>query len=94
MPTTDDVNGVLQRVGMIALFYYPEVHLDDPEYNLRGDIDWCIETLEDVSEADLGPIRDVVGRAIIDPTSVRQELFVTLVELAPREADQRSSDGV
>lgn len=90
MPTTDDVNDVLQRVGMIALFYYPEVHLDDPDYNLRGDIEWCTEPLIDLDGEQLAAVRDVVGRAIIDPTSTRQELFVSLVELDSRGTDSVS----
>jgi hypothetical protein len=81
------VDEALQRVALLSFLYYPEVHVDEPGYTLSSDVDFCMEALGELGE---GPtVRDLIGRAIIDPTGYREELFATLNELAGPEPDDQ-----
>lgn len=87
MATEDDVREVLQKVATAALFYYPEVHVDDPEYTLAKDLDWALGHSLDIPEDVLAALRDLAARTIIDPTRHRRDLFDAFVELFPTLAD-------
>lgn len=89
MPTIADVNDSLQRTGMIAFFYYPEVHADDPTYDVSSDVAWCMEPLGELNDEDATVVSAAITRAIVDPTAARQSLFVALVDLAPAESGQK-----
>lgn len=41
MPDEEQVREVMQRIATAALFYYPEIHADDPEYTIQKDLDWA-----------------------------------------------------
>ena len=78
MPSREEVDDVLQRVGLAAISYYPEIHIDEPDYTVDTDVDWCLEPVTDLREA--------VGLAITNPTAHRYALFQTLLELAPADS--------
>ncbi|BDZ39343.1 hypothetical protein [Microbacterium suwonense] len=68
----DDADALLQRVGTIAIMYYPALPADSPEYQLKEDIDWCLDDLavEEVSSE----LRELIGRTVVDPTGHREAL--------------------
>jgi len=68
----EDADALLQRVGTIAIMYYRALPADSPEYQLNDDIDWCLDDLaaDDVT----AELRDLIGRAVVDPTSHREAL--------------------
>lgn len=68
----DDADALLQRVATIAIMYYPTLPADSPEYQLKDDIDWCLDDLraEDVTSE----LRDLIGRTVVDPTGHREAL--------------------
>ena len=68
---TDDS---LQRTALASLVYYPEIQVDDPEYTLDSDIDWCMEPLTELPDDVRTELRDVIGRTITNPTAHRAEL--------------------
>ena len=79
----------LQRVSLLAFLYYPEIHVDEPEYSLNEDLDFCMEPLAELGEEDRKDVRQLFGRAIIDPSAYREEVFMRLTELTePGTAEQ------
>jgi hypothetical protein len=83
----DQFDDLVQRTALASLFYYPEIAVDDSEYNLQKDIDYCIEPVAALSEEDLKRLRVVVGRLITNPSGHRAELIELVIELAPGPAD-------
>lgn len=83
--TRDDVQDTMQRVALAALMYYPEVHVDEPDYQIYGDIDWCIEPLEELPDVERMELREVIGYTITNPTEHRQTLFRLLTELTSED---------
>jgi hypothetical protein len=86
MPNREEVDDVLQRVGLAAISYYPEIHVDDPEYTVDGDVSWCLEPVSDLTDEQRSAVREAIGLAITNPTVHRYALFQTLLELAPSES--------
>lgn len=86
MITREDVNDALQRVGMVAMMYYPELQVDDPDYRLDTDVTWCIGPLAEISDEARASMVNLIGLAIVDPTAHRGALFAAVMDLAP-EAD-------
>ena len=85
----DHVDAALQRVSLLAFLYYPEVHVDEPDYSLSDDVDFCMEPLAELTGDERNSLRDLLGRAIIDPSEYREEVFIALTELAvPDPAEQ------
>ena len=79
----------LQRVSLLAFLYYPEIHVDEPKYSLNEDLDFCMEPLAELEEEDRKDVRQLFGRAIIDPSVYREEVFMRLTELTePGTAEQ------
>ena len=83
MVKQDRVDDTLQRVGLAALIYYPELHVDEPEYAVADDVDWCLEPLTGLPNGQVESLRDIVGRTIVDPTAHRAGLFSALRALVP-----------
>ena len=77
------VDDALQRTGLAALMYYPELQVDEPEYTVADDVEWCLEPLNGLPVEQLEPLRDVVARTIVDPTTHRARLFAVLRALVP-----------
>ncbi|TYL50431.1 hypothetical protein [Agromyces mariniharenae] len=86
MSTQDQIDVALQRTAIAAFIYYPQIHVDQPDYRLDEDVAWCVEPLGDLEGAALGSVRDAVGRAIVDPSEFREELFAALSDLADPDA--------
>jgi hypothetical protein len=74
---------LLQRTALAALFYYPEIGVDDTDYNLENDIEYCIEPVIAMDAADLAKLRAVVGHVISNPSAHRAELIELVIEFAP-----------
>jgi hypothetical protein len=85
----DNVDEALQRVSMPAFLYYPEVHVDEPSYSLSSDLNFCMEPLAGLGDAEREELRELLGRAIIDPSVYREDVFAALTELtAPEPAEK------
>lgn len=89
MSAHDSVDDTLQRVGLVALMYYPEIHADEPDYAIDTDVDWCLEPLVALPDHELKPLRDAISRTIVDPTTHRADLFKALQALVPDEDDRQ-----
>ena len=74
-------DSVLEHVAVLAFLYYPGIEVDDPNYSLADDTEWCLARLGDVSDVELERMGALVARAITDPTATRAELFTALAEL-------------
>lgn len=74
---------LLGRTALAALFYYPEVAVDDDDYNLQKDIAYCLEPVAVLADEDVERLRVAVGRVITNPTAHRAELLALVIELAP-----------
>lgn len=85
MVEQDRVDDTLQRVGLAALIYYPELHVDEPEYAVADDAEWCLEPLNGLPAGQLESLRDTVARTIVDPTAHRSALFTALRALVPAD---------
>ncbi|WP_096359800.1 hypothetical protein [Microbacterium sp. TPU 3598] len=80
--TQDELQGVIERVGLAAVMYYPEIHVDDDTYDLMGQAVWCLEPVDEGMPEDTRvALREMVARTIVDPTKHRQETFDVLMEL-------------
>lgn len=83
----EQFDDLLSRTALAALFYCPEIAVDDAEYNLEKDIAYCLEPLFGLAEADVARLRVAVGLAITNPTAHRSELLALVIELAPPPAE-------
>jgi hypothetical protein len=83
----DHFDDLVQRTALASLFYYPEIAVDDGDYNLQNDIDYCVEPVAALSEEDLERLRVAVGRVITNPSGHRAELIELVIELAAALAD-------
>lgn len=81
--TTDDADEIIRKTGMLALLYYPELHADDPDYSLAGDVDWVLGPITAVSAGEAAVLRDAISRAILDPTAHRADLAALVYAAAP-----------
>jgi hypothetical protein len=82
MTAQDQIDVALQRTAIAAFIYYPQIHVDQPDYRLDEDLAWCVEPLDDLDPATLTAVREIIGRAIVEPTEYREELFAILSGLA------------
>ena len=79
----EQFDDLLSRTALAALFYYPEIAVDDEDYRIQNDVDYCMEPIFGLDlEAD-ALLRLTVGRTIADPTAHRAELIALVIELAP-----------
>ena len=81
--TQDDIDELLNRTAMAALFYYPEIVVDDEQYNVHKDVDYCLQAVSDLDDEDIERLRVAVGRVITNPTAHRGEFLALVIELAP-----------
>ncbi len=82
----EQFDDLLSRTALAALFYYPEVAVDDDGHNLQNDIAYCLEPVAGIAYEDAERLRVVVGRVITNPTAHRSELLALVIELAPPPA--------
>lgn len=85
MPNRASVDDALQRVSLTALMYYPEIHVDEPDYTIDGDVDWCLEPLTDLTTEQRESLRAAAGLVITNPTAHRFAFFQEMLALAPAE---------
>jgi hypothetical protein len=78
-------DSIVHKTGALALLYYPEVQVDDPEFKLSADVDWCLEEADELTGADRDLVRDAVARTIVDPTMNREALTELVYGLVPSE---------
>jgi hypothetical protein len=79
----EQFDDLLSRTALAALFYYPEIAVDDDEYSIRTDIAYCLEPVSAIAAEDAERLRVAVGRVITNPTAHRSELLALVIELAP-----------
>lgn len=65
---------LVQRAGIMAIKYSPQLHADDPGYSLGKDVAWVFDPVIGHVEDDQTVIGYLVARAIIDPTRHRERL--------------------
>lgn len=82
--TQEQFDDLLGRTALAALFYYPEIAVDDDAYDLQKDIDHCMEPVGSLLGTDADQLRSVVGRVITNPSQHRSELLALVMELVPR----------
>ncbi|WP_194396234.1 hypothetical protein [Microbacterium atlanticum] len=70
----DAADEIVQKAGILAVLYYPEIHADDPDYRLANDVSWVLEEAGEFAEGDREMLVDIVSRVIIDPTGNREAL--------------------
>lgn len=87
----EDADLLLQKVGTIAIMYYPEMPADAPEFRLNDDIDWCLDGL-DIGDT-VGELRELIGRTIVDPTGHRDALTEHVYGLVPEGDEADKADG-
>jgi len=78
----EQFDDLLSRAALAALFYYPEIAVDDDEYSIQNDIAYCLEPVVGIGDEDAERLRTVVGRVITNPTAHRSELLALVIELA------------
>jgi len=81
----EDADLILQKVGTIAIMYYPDLPADSPDYRLKEDVDWCLTDLE--TGEDITELRELIGRTIVDPTAHREALTEHIYGLVPESAE-------
>lgn len=79
----DVADEIIQRAGVLAVMYYPEIHADDPDYTLSSDVAWILEPAAGLPQHDRDQLQELLSRVIIDPTGYREELTDTVYGLVP-----------
>jgi len=80
----EQLDDLLSRAALAALFYYPEIAVDDGDFNLQKDIAYCLEPVAGIADEDAERLRVAVGHVITNPTAHRSELLALVIELAPQ----------
>lgn len=83
----EQFDDLLNRTALAALFYYPEIVLEDGDYNLQKDVSYCMEPVDGLPDEAADRLRDAVGRVIVNPSAHRSELLDIVIELAPERTD-------
>lgn len=82
----EQADSILQRVGILAMMYYPDIHTDDPGFDLATEVDWCLaETTSDVETFE--QLRGLISGTILDPSAHRQQLTARVYGLVPDTAN-------
>ena len=79
----EQFDDLLARAALAALFYYPEIVVDDDDYRIQNDVEYCMEPIFGLAKEADARLRRTVGRTIADPTANRAELIALVIELAP-----------
>jgi len=79
----EQFDDLLSRTALAALFYYPEIAVDDADYDLQRDVEYCLEPIDGLAAEDFARLRAMVGRVITNPSAHRSELLALVIELAP-----------
>ncbi|TFC34896.1 hypothetical protein [Cryobacterium sp. TMT2-14] len=79
----EQFDDLLSRTALAALFYYPEIAIDDDDYSIQKDIAYCLVPVAGIPDEHAERLRIAVGRVITNPTAHRSELLALVIELAP-----------
>lgn len=79
----EQFDDLLTRTALAALFYYPEIVVEDADYSIDKDIAYCMEPVSAIWEQDADRLRAAIGRVITNSTVHRSELLALVIELAP-----------
>ncbi|WP_022890252.1 hypothetical protein [Agromyces italicus] len=79
----EQFDDVLGRTALAALFYLPEVTVEDGHYRIHEDVAHCLEPVAELDSHAIQHLREVIARTIADPTAHRSELLALVFELAP-----------
>lgn len=82
----EQFDDLLQRTALASLFYYPEIAIDDADYDLEKDVAYCLEPMSGLDADDLEDLRAAVGHVITNPSAHRAELIEFVIALAPEPA--------
>lgn len=80
--TQEIADVVNQRVAFFAFLYYPEVHINEPDYSLTDDVAFCLEPLTELTASQRDELRHLIAQAIIDPTAYREAVFAAVTDLS------------
>ncbi len=80
---TEQSDILIQKTANVAFTYYPEIHVDDQDFDLWSEVDYCVDhlTQTDIDQATLQQLKPLIARVIIDPTKHRVELADFLFQL-------------
>ena len=81
----EQADTILQRVGILAMMYYPDIHTDDPSFDLATEVDWCLADATADVEA-FEQLRGLISGTILDPTATRHQLTARVYGLVPDAA--------
>lgn len=70
--TEEQAGELITRVGALMMMYDPDLQAFDPDFDLAAEIDWCFENLTDLAPEELAWLRELCGRAVLDPTGHRR----------------------
>lgn len=76
---------LLQKVGTIAIMYYPDMPTDSPSYRLEDDIDWCVDGLS--NDEATTELRELIGNTVVDPSAHREALTEHVYAMVPDAAE-------
>jgi hypothetical protein len=79
----EQFDDLLSRAAIAALFYYPEIVVDDDDYRIQNDIAYCMEPVYGIADDEAERLRAAIGRVIANPTAHRSELVELVIEMAP-----------
>jgi len=79
----EQFDDLLSRAALAALFYYPEIVVDDDNYRIENDVDYCMEPVVGISDEAAERLRAAIGRLIANPTGHRADLVALVIEMAP-----------
>jgi hypothetical protein len=79
----EQFDDLLSRAALAALFYYPEIVVDDDDYRIQNDVDYCMEPVLGITTEAGERLRVTIGRTIANPTAHRADLVALVIELAP-----------
>lgn len=87
MISQEQFDDLLGRTALAALFYFPEATVENAEYRIQDDVEYCLLPVAGMLVADVERLRQAVARAIADPTAYRSELLALVAELAPQPSE-------
>jgi len=79
----EQFDDLLNRAALASLFYYPEIVVDDDDYRIQNDVDYCMEPVVGIADEAAERLRASIGRTIANPTAHRVYLVALVIELAP-----------
>ena len=79
----EQFDDLLNRAALASLFYYPEIVVDDEDYRIQNDVDYCMEPVVGIADEAAERLRASIGRTIANPTAHRADLVALVIELAP-----------